>query len=216
MVRSLAMWVFPPLGTAVLKLHAKSLRIDTLYPERIDQFHHKHMPVIIAFWHGRQLMMPFAYRGTSGHVLVSQHRDGEYIHGILRRLGFGTVRGSTTRGGMRAVSELVSLARAGSDIVFTPDGPRGPRCVAQQGLAYVAQKTGLPIVPLAFGAAKKYVFQSWDGFQLPLPWTRSVFAWGEPLWVDPSGGKPERDAKCKEIDDALNQLCDEADRHCLA
>ncbi|MBQ27473.1 MAG: hypothetical protein CMH81_04950 [Nitrospiraceae bacterium] len=208
--------VFPLLGTALLRIYAKTLRIHTLYPERIDQFHKKRMPVIIAFWHGRQLMMPFAYRGKSGYVLVSQHRDGEYIHGILQRLGFGTVRGSTTRGGMRAVGELLSLAQAGSDLVFTPDGPRGPRCVAQSGIAYVAQKTGLPIVALAFGAAKKYVFQSWDRFQLPLPWTRSVFVWGEPLWVHRESGKIEREEKCKEIEDELNRVCDEADQYCLS
>ena len=213
---SVIMRVLPSVGTPVLRMHARTLRLDTLYLERVDQFHRKRQPVIIAFWHGRQLMMPFAYRGISGYVLVSQHRDGRYIHEVLRRLGFGTVRGSTTRGGVRAVSELVALAKAGSDIVFTPDGPRGPRCVAQPGIAYVAQKTGLPIVPLAFGAARKHVFQSWDRFQLPMPWTRSVFVWGEPLWVARDGGKIERERTCKEIENALNRLCDEADRYCAS
>ncbi len=208
--------MFPLLGSVLLRLYVKTLRIHTLYPERVDLFHKKRMPVIIAFWHGRQLMMPFAYRGLSGYVLVSQHRDGEYIHGILKRLGFGTVRGSTTRGGMRAVKELVSLAQTGSDLVFTPDGPRGPCCVAQSGIVYVAQKTGLPIIALAFGAAKKHVFQSWDSFQLPLPWTRSVFVWGRPLWVHRECGKSERDEKCKEIENELNRVCDEADQHCLS
>lgn len=216
MAYSFTMWVFPIVGTALLRVYAKTLRTRTLYPERIDNFHKNKMPVIIAFWHGRQLMMPFAYRGTSGYVLVSQHRDGEYIHGILKRLGFGTVRGSSTRGGMHAVSKLVSLAHEGSDIVFTPDGPQGPRCVAQSGIVYIAQKTGLPIVPLAFGAAKKHVFQSWDRFQLPLPWTRSVFVWGEPLWVHDQTGKTEREKKCKDLEGALNRLCDEADQYCTS
>ncbi len=216
MAKSLAMHLLPLVGPPLLQIYAKSLRIRTLYPERVDQFHDKGMPVIIAFWHGRQLMMPFAYRGSAGHVLVSQHRDGEYIHSILQRLGFGTVRGSTTRGGMRAASELMALARRGEDVVFTPDGPRGPRCVAQPGIVYVAQKTGLPIVPLAFGAARKHVFQSWDGFQLPIPGTRSVFIWGEPLRVPPNCGKLERAGKCHEIGDALNRLCDEADQYCTS
>ena len=208
--------LFPFIGATLLQSYVKTLWIDTLHQERIDQFHEKRMAVIIAFWHGRQLMMPFAYRGTSGHVLVSRHRDGEYIHRILCHLGFGTVRGSTTRGGTNAVSKLMLLAKTGSDIVVTPDGPQGPRCVAQPGIAYIAQKTGLPIVPLAFGAAKKHVFQSWDRFQLPMPWTRSVFVWGEPLWVEYQCGKTGREKKCKEISDALNRLCDEADRYCAS
>lgn len=203
-------------GTLFLRIYMSTLRLITLYPDRVDQFHQKNHPVIIAFWHGRQLIMPFAYRGKFGHVLVSQHRDGEYVHQILRRLGFGTVRGSTTRGAIHAVSQLVNLGNAGSDIVVTPDGPRGPRCIVQPGVVYVAQKTGLPIIPLAFGAKRKYVFRSWDRFQLPMPWTRSVFVWGDPLWVRSSAGDAERIEKCKELEGALNQLCDEADHYCTS
>lgn len=213
LTRVIGMSLISFFGTLLFRIYIRTLRLVTLYPERVDQFHQKSYPVIIVFWHGRQLIMPFAYRGKAAYVLVSQHRDGEYVHQILRRLGFGTVRGSTTRGAIHAVNQLVDLANAGEDIVFTPDGPRGPRCIVQPGVVYIAQKTGLPIIPLAFGAKRKHVFQSWDRFQFPMPWTRSVFVWGNPLWVMPSAGDEERIKKCKELEGTLNQLCDEADHY---
>ena len=111
--------------------------------------------VIIAFWHARQLMMPLTYRGTLAHILISQHQDGEIIARIVERFGFKAVRGSSTRGGMEALRELIRLGRAGVDLVVTPDGPRGPAHIAKMGVIQLARASGLPIVPLAFACSKK-------------------------------------------------------------
>jgi hypothetical protein len=100
-------------------------------------------------------MMPLTYRGTEAHILISQHRDGELIHRIVSRFGFRSVRGSTTRGGAAALRDLIRLGRSGVDLVITPDGPKGPRHVAQPGVVQLAQATGLPIVPLTFCCSKK-------------------------------------------------------------
>jgi lysophospholipid acyltransferase (LPLAT)-like uncharacterized protein len=99
--------------------------------------------------------MPLTYRGAEAHILISQHRDGELIHRIVSRFGFRSVRGSTTRGGVMALRELIKLGRSGVDLVITPDGPKGPRHVAQIGAVQLAQATGLPIVPLTFSCSKK-------------------------------------------------------------
>ena len=148
-------WLIPPLGSAAIRALGGTLRVRTLHADRIKTFWETGRPVIVAFWHGRQLMMPLCYGGSRLSILISEHRDGELIHRIVRRFGFDTVRGSTTRGGARALRQLVRLGRSGADLAVTPDGPRGPRCVAQAGVVELAKLTGLPIIPLTFAASKK-------------------------------------------------------------
>jgi hypothetical protein len=100
-------------------------------------------------------MIPMAYRGPEVYALISQHQDGELIHRIVARLGVGSVRGSTTRGGASALRRLIRLGRRGGDLAITPDGPRGPRHHAQIGVIQLAKATGLPIVPVTFSCSKK-------------------------------------------------------------
>lgn len=114
--------------------------------------------MIIAFWHGQQLMMPLAYRGRQARILISQHRDGELIYRIVKRFGFGAIRGSTTKGGQEALRQLIRSGQQGVDLVITPDGPKGPRHIVQPGVIALAKATGLPIIPLTFGCSKKKSF----------------------------------------------------------
>jgi lysophospholipid acyltransferase (LPLAT)-like uncharacterized protein len=134
------------------------MRITTQNSKVADNFWKEGQNFIAAFWHGRQLMMPFANKGKRISILISQHRDGELIARTVARFGFHAVRGSTTRGGAGALRRLVRRARAGDLVVMTPDGPRGPRHVVQPGVLKLAMLTGLPIVPLTFSASKKKSF----------------------------------------------------------
>ncbi len=147
--------LLPPIGAGLIRLLGRTLRVRTEGGDQVDDLYRKGHHLIIAFWHGRQLMMPLTYRGTEAHILISQHRDGELIHRIVSRFGFRSVRGSTTRGGAAALRDLIRLGRSGVDLVITPDGPKGPRQVAQLGAVQLAQATGLPIVPLTFSCSKK-------------------------------------------------------------
>jgi len=151
----LKLWLLPALGYALMRALAATLRLRTIYPERADARWGENKNIIMAFWHGRQLMIPFAYRGAGVKILISEHRDGELIARMLRWFGFGAARGSTTRGGSRALRELVRAGRAGADLAVTPDGPRGPRCRAQGGVVELAKLTGVPILPITFAASKK-------------------------------------------------------------
>lgn len=155
LVNRLKLGLLPPFGAAVIRALGGTLRLRTLHDDRIKAFWDARLPVIIAFWHARQIMMPLCYGGSRIFILISEHRDGELIHRIVRRFGFETVRGSTTRGGTRALRQMVRLGRSGADLAVTPDGPKGPRCVAQAGVVELAKLTGLPIVPLTFSASKK-------------------------------------------------------------
>ncbi len=155
MVNWLKLNILPPIGASLIRALGWTLRVRTEGGEQVDTLYRKGHHLIIAFWHGRQLMMPLTYRGTDAHILISQHRDGELIHRIVSRFGFRSVRGSTTRGGAAALRDLIRLGRGGAYLVITPDGPKGPRHVAQIGAVQLAQATGLPIVPLTFSCSKK-------------------------------------------------------------
>lgn len=151
----LKLGLIPPFGAALIRALGGTLRLRTLHEDRIKAFWETGRPVIVAFWHARQIMMPLCYGGSRIVILISEHRDGELIHRIVRRFGFDTVRGSTTRGGTRALRQMVRLGRSGADLAVTPDGPKGPRCIAQAGVVELAKLTGLPIIPLTFSASKK-------------------------------------------------------------
>jgi len=155
MVNRLKLTLLPPIGAALVRLLGRSLRIRTEGAEAMLALYAQGQRCIFAFWHSRQLMMPLAYRGRRISILISRHRDGELIRRIVARFGFDAVRGSTTRGGASALRELVQLGRSGVDLAITPDGPKGPRQVAQMGVIHLAKATGLPIIPVTFSCSKK-------------------------------------------------------------
>ncbi len=111
--------------------------------------------IILAFWHGRLMMMPYSYPGNGITILVSNHRDGELISRTVKGFGIGSVRGSSTRGWFGGIKGLLRTVRDGGDIAITPDGPKGPGMKAQMGTIRIAMATGLPIIPMSFGASKK-------------------------------------------------------------
>jgi lysophospholipid acyltransferase (LPLAT)-like uncharacterized protein len=153
--RWLKLAVLPRAGAAVIRALGRSMQIETRGQEHVDRLYQEGKRVIIAFWHSRQLMMPLTYRGKLAHILISQHRDGELIARVVERFGFRAVRGSSTRGGVEALRELIRLGRSGVDLVVTPDGPKGPPQVVKMGVIQLARASKLPIIPLAFSCSKK-------------------------------------------------------------
>ena len=139
--------------------------------------------MILAFWHRHLLLMPYGYRGRRISVLVSRHRDGELIARTVARLGIDCSRGSTTRGGVAGLRALLRKARAGYDLAFTPDGPRGPAGKVQPGVIQAAAATGFPIQPVALAASRCRRLGSWDPLVVPLPFSTVHFVYGEPLAV---------------------------------
>lgn len=138
------------LASFVRLLHA-SLRVTHIGAEKVEAL----PQYIIAFWHEHLMLMLHSRYRKPIQVMVSRSRDGELVAAAFLRYGIGVSRGSTTRGASAALRDMIRAARRGSVIVFTPDGPLGPRRVAKDGVIYAAQATGLPIVPYAFAAKKK-------------------------------------------------------------
>ena len=168
-------------------------------------------PVVLAFWHGRMVYFIHLYHRQRFTVLVSQSQDGEIISQILARFGVHTTRGSTSRGGTRALLEVVKRLRQGFHIGITPDGPRGPRYQVQPGIVMIAKKTGAPILPATYSAKWRTVFGSWDAFLLPLPFSRVVVVYGEPVYVPPDASGALLQTKRSEVEARLQQITALAD-----
>jgi len=172
------------LGTGFLRVVAATWR-TTVYgrtPSRERQ-RRGDPAVILSLWHGQMLPILCAHRGEPCTVLVSEHRDGEIIARILAAFGFSAARGSSSRGGSRALLQLVQLVSAGNDIAITPDGPRGPRQKMAPGVLLIAQRTGSPIVPLVAHADRVWRVRSWDAFEIPKPFARVSVLYDEPIHV---------------------------------
>jgi lysophospholipid acyltransferase (LPLAT)-like uncharacterized protein len=173
-------------------------------------------PAIYAIWHGQILMVPFVTerlgrsRGTRAiHVMASRSRDGELLARVVRRFGFGAVRGSSSRAGARALRLLARRVRAGHDVAITPDGPRGPAGQAQPGVVVLADLTRAPIVPVAFAACPVWRLPSWDDFEIPGPFARGAIVFGPPLHFEGTG---DRTILLKDLQAALDEATDRARR----
>jgi lysophospholipid acyltransferase (LPLAT)-like uncharacterized protein len=163
---------------------------------------------IYAFWHGRQVFLTYLHRGDGTHILISKSRDGEIIAQVCRAFGLRTIRGSSSRGASESVLKMKNALESGEKVGITPDGPRGPLREVQPGALYLAQATGCPIVPVVYGARKKWVFKSWDEFIVPKPFNRIAAMYGEPMYVKP---EDSLDRKAVELRQVLNHLSHEVD-----
>ncbi len=197
----------PELIYTLSSLWVKTLRIE------VEFLSPPQFPSIVAFWHGRMFLLPFALKNYAERVaiLISRHRDGELIARIVEKMGFKTVRGSAGRGkgGDRAFKEMVKLIEEGYTVAITPDGPRGPREVAKPGVARLAMKTGVPVYPLTFSANWKFNLNSWDRFLIPYPFSKCRVILGEP--VLPQNFHSEEELR-REIELKLRELSERADR----
>lgn len=195
----------------VVNILCKTLSIEQRGSDR-EFYHDGGKPLIYAIWHGRMLVPLFCRKNRDVHVLASQHRDGELVTSTVLASGNKTVRGSTTRGGARALVKLVRLAKNGFKIAVTPDGPKGPRFHMQNGLVYIAAKSGVPVVPITASVNRAFYFKSWDKFQLPFPFAKAVCNIGEPYLV--TGGLDDDNIEYHraELEKRLIALTDEADK----
>jgi lysophospholipid acyltransferase (LPLAT)-like uncharacterized protein len=142
-------------------------------------------PFILAFWHGRLMMIPMAWQRMAPiHMLISAHRDGRIIADAVAHFGVQSVAGSTHRGGGAALRTMVRALAAGDCVGITPDGPAGPAMVASAGIVNVARLARVPVVPIVFATQRRRVLTTWDRMHVALPFGRGVFIWGEPIAID--------------------------------
>jgi lysophospholipid acyltransferase (LPLAT)-like uncharacterized protein len=202
------------LGRGLVRALTATLRLREYRAPGLEARWRAREPVIYTVWHGQILLLPYLYgRRLRIHALTSRSRDGEILARFIQGFGITVVRGSSSRGGARA---LLTLARAvrkeGADILIVPDGPRGPRHVAQGGAVMLAKVTGIPMIPVAFAASAKTVFKSWDAFAVPHPFARAAVLFGEPIAVPRHADQGVLEAKRRELEKALMDITAAADR----
>jgi lysophospholipid acyltransferase (LPLAT)-like uncharacterized protein len=172
---------------------------------------------IFAIWHSRMLLPAFRHRDINACALVSDSADGEIVAQMLQSYGHQTIRGSTGKHGLRAlIRQVADMRKHGRPGVVTPDGPQGPRHRAHPGIVLLSQKTGFPIIPLAYSARKRKVFNSWDRFVLPLPWSKCAMVYGNPISFTETAesGEEALAINIKKVENELNRVTALADAMC--
>lgn len=192
-------------GAALLGGLGRTLRFRRTGEENFLRFRREGRPVVFTFWHSRMVPLAHLHRGKGIVVLVSRHRDGEYIARLVARNGFGLARGSSTRGGAKGLRELIRALRQGRDVAVTPDGPRGPERVFKPGALAAAQAAGAPVIPLAVTASRAWWLSSWDHFMIPQPFARLDVRYGKPRWVPRSAGEKDRASLARELSEEMNR-----------
>jgi lysophospholipid acyltransferase (LPLAT)-like uncharacterized protein len=161
---------------------------------------------VLSFWHGRILPATYFFRRRGIVVITSENFDGEWIAGIIERFGYGTARGSTSRGARKALLQLTRDMAGGKAAAFTIDGPRGPACVAQPGAVWLAKATGNPVLPFHLEATRHWTLNSWDRTQIPRPFSTVALAMGEPFTVPADADAAAIEAGRLLLEQRLNTL----------
>jgi lysophospholipid acyltransferase (LPLAT)-like uncharacterized protein len=197
-----------------LRLVFWTVRWEIVAPASTQRLLAEPGPLIACFWHGRMMMMRAGMpRQYPIHILISEHRDGLLISRALRSLDVHTVSRARRRGGQTALRAMLRLLADGGRIGITPDGPRGPRMRAKAGAIKTAQLSGVPLIPASGAVNRRLLLGSWDRFCLAFPFSRGIILAGEPIDVPREASAVELEKLRKLLEDRLNALTAEADRH---
>ncbi len=197
----------PLLAPPVIRLYFSTMKIRWLCPPPPPALEQHHF--LYAFWHQRLLVFTYTHQDQGVTVMISRHADGALIADTVERMGFHTIRGSSTRGGKKALFEM--SRQRGTDLAITPDGPRGPRHTVKNGLVYLAAKTGCPIIPGTCSYGRFWRFNSWDRFILPKPGTRALIQTRAPIVIPPEAAGDIKRYR-KKLEAILKDLTEETDR----
>jgi lysophospholipid acyltransferase (LPLAT)-like uncharacterized protein len=193
-------------GYRLVALLGSTLRWRTEGLQHLDQIVSSGRQPIMAFWHGRILPATYYFRRRDIVVITSENFDGEWIAGIIERFGYGTARGSTSRGARRALRQLTRDMTAGRPAGFTVDGPRGPARIAQPGAVWLAKVTGNPVLPFHLEADRHWTLDSWDRTQIPRPFATVSIAMGEPFSVPADADASAIESARQKLDARLHAL----------
>jgi len=161
---------------------------------------------IYTFWHDRLFLGTYFFRKRGIMVMSSQSFDSEYTARVIQRFGYGTIKGSSTRGAVKALTKMIRLMRQGLPMGFTLDGPKGPRYVAKSGACFLAKKTGNPIMPFLLEPKSFWTIKSWDKMHIPKPFTHAKLFIAEPIYVSKDADDDEIENKRRELQSKLDEL----------
>jgi len=198
----LADWTFYTL----IYLIGKTIRFEKRGWENYESIGLNGKTPILAFWHNRIFLATYYFKNRGIIVMSSQSFDSEYIARFIQRFGFGVVRGSSTRGGVGALVEMIKLMRKDLPTGFSVDGPKGPKYVAKSGACLLAKKTQNPVVPFIIEVEKYWEVKNWDKLQIPKPFSRACVFIAEPVYVEKTAADEEIERSRKELQTKLDEL----------
>jgi lysophospholipid acyltransferase (LPLAT)-like uncharacterized protein len=199
----------PYLAAAFAALIRLTTRLKTVRGSIRDRLRDGDRRFIYAFWHQRQAFFTVSHRDDKVSILISRSRDGEMISETIRLCGVPSIRGSSSSGASGAVRALMGAVDSGRDIGITPDGPKGPDRQVKEGILFLAQKLGIPILPITSAQSNRFVLsKAWDHFHIPMPFGRSVVVYGEPVDVLPGDDLAIKALELKAILDSITLEAD--------
>ena len=208
---SILCWI----ASKYIKFVSKTLKWSYLnknYPETLWK---KNENFILCFWHGRLLMMPISWQKKKKiNMLISEHPDGQLISKTVKYFGIDTISGSSSKGSLKAIRNILKSLKSGQSVGITPDGPRGPKMKINSAIIKIASLTGHKIVPLSYSVKKKFFLNSWDKFLVALPFGKGCFIWGKPIKIKKNISTNEDLKLSKRLENNLLKLTKKADNYC--
>lgn len=198
-LRGLARTLVARIGPFVLRQLSRTWKVTILGDEHLAAARSGSGGHFMALWHGRMLVALPHHAGRDWYVLVSPSQDGDISEALLQGFGYRVIRGSSSRGGARALREMLAVLERGAVLAVTPDGPRGPRHSTNPGLAWMARVTGFAIVPCGFVCDRAWHARSWDRFTVPKPGARLAFVYDAPVRVDRHASSEAMEAATEQV-----------------
>ena len=203
------------IASKYIKFVSLTLKWKYLNKKHADTLWKNNENFILCFWHGRLLMMPLSWKKEKKiNMLISEHPDGQLISKTVKYFGINTIHGSTSKGGTKAIRNIIESLKSGQSVGITPDGPRGPKMKINSAIIKIASLTGFKILPLSCSVKNKFILKSWDKFLVALPFGKGCFAWGEPLKIKKKITKEEDLKLSNKLENILLKLTKEADHYC--
>ena len=184
-------------------------KISWVGKEIVDEMIESNRPFIICVWHHDIYFSTWLLKEMNLTALISSSRDGEYINKVLNCFGFRAVRGSSTRGGIGAMKQLVRCLKEGQSIAITPDGPQGPIHKVQEGIIALAKMTGAPIIPYRYEGNSCWNLNSWDNHKIPKPFSKISSVFGQPFYIPKSASNSDFENYCQQLEMLMNDLIPE-------
>jgi lysophospholipid acyltransferase (LPLAT)-like uncharacterized protein len=206
----IALWVITVVGFLAIRLIGPTLRWSVSFEvggpnrDRIE-------PAILVFWHRCVFGATWWFRRRNIQVMTSRSFDGEYIARIIEKFGYGAVRGSSSRGAVRALLGMHTQIEQGNAVAFTIDGPRGPRYVAKPGPVLLARNTGVPVVCFYIAMENAWVLNTWDGFMIPKPFSRAHLRFGKMISVPRDADSAALEQFHREMQATLDRVREQAE-----
>ncbi|MCW7460793.1 lysophospholipid acyltransferase family protein [Leptospira limi] len=184
MKRKILVWLLPLIIVWLQRFVGLTSRFRIFKNEQYEEIFKNKKPYIYSIWHTNVLYSPYLHRNKKVAVLISESKDGDFINQVVHRFGNSSIRGSSSKGGSKALKAMIQHLKKGLPAAFTPDGPRGPALILQPGIIAAAQVTQVPIVPFHYECSRQWILEkAWDKHRVPKPFTTFVVSYGEPIYV---------------------------------